>query len=248
MKNKIPFESGGVNSASQWAYKLSKLIDERSLAESKRLASERGEPEYLVGYGVRNAHRIAYAPNANSSIICQTSASVEPIRANIYVHRTRVGSYTVRNPYLDQDIKNLVSNNPELDYEVIWRNILSNNGSIQGMDIFTEEEQKLYKTATEIDQRYIVDQARIRQEFIDQACSINIFLNEGISRRDLNQLHMRAFSQDPSLPGRPLKTLYYLRANKKSKMENISGKIQRVALKDYESQEVDKEECLACQA
>jgi ribonucleoside-diphosphate reductase alpha chain len=248
MKNKIPFESGGVNSAAQWAYKISKLIDERSLEESKRLATERGEPEYLVGHGVRNAHRIAYAPNANSSIICQTSASIEAIRANIYVHRTRVGSYTVKNKYLDEDLQ-IIAKEKNLDTDVIWNQILANSGSIQGMDdIFTEEQQKLYKTATEIDQRYVIDQARIRQEWIDQACSVNLYLTEGVSRRELNQIHLRAFSKDPSLPGRPLKTLYYLRANKKAKVENISGKIQRVALKDYESQEVDKDECLACQA
>ena len=248
MKNKIPFESGGIGSAAQWAHTISKLMDERSLEASKQLAAERGEPEYLVGYGVRNAHRIAYAPNANSSIICQTSASIEAIRANIYVHRTRVGSYTVKNKFLEEDIIRIAAEK-NLNADEIWSDILSNKGSIQGMDdIFTKEEQKLYKIATEIDQRYVIDQARIRQAHIDQACSVNLHLNEGISRRELNQLHLRAFSEDPELPGQPLKTLYYLRANKKSTFETVSGKIQRTALKDYESQEVDKVECVSCQA
>lgn len=248
MKNKIPFESGGVGSAAQWAHTHSKLIDERSLAASKQLAAERGEPEYLKGYGVRNAHRIAYAPNANSSIICQTSASIEAIRANIYVHRTRIGSYTVKNKFLEQDIIR-IADEKNLNVNDIWLSILQNNGSIQGMDdIFTAEEQKLYKIATEIDQNYVVDQARIRQAHIDQACSVNLYLNEGVSRRTLNQIHLRAFSKDPALPGNPLKTLYYLRANKSDTFETVSGKIQRTALKDYESQEVDKVECTSCHA
>jgi ribonucleoside-diphosphate reductase alpha chain len=248
MKKKIPFESGGVGSAAQWAYQISKLIDDRSLEASKQLAAERGEPEYLVGYGVRNAHRIAYAPNANSSIICQTSASIEAIRANIYVHRTRIGSYTVKNKFLEEDIIRIAAEK-NLNVNDIWLSILQNNGSIQGMDdVFTPEEQKLYKIATEIDQRYVIDQARIRQEFIDQACSVNVYLNEGVSRRELNQIHLRAFSREPELPGKPLKTLYYLRANKNSTFETVSGKIQRTALKDYESQEVDKTECTSCHA
>lgn len=242
MSKRIPFESGGINSAMQYAYQISKTIHDRSLVATKQLANERGEPEYLKGSGLRNAHRIAIAPNANSAIIAQTSASVEPINANIYTHRTRVGSYVIKNKYLDKLIIE-----KGLDYDNIWKSILANDGSIQHLDEFTDEDKKIFKTANEIDQRYVIDQARIRQEFIDQASSLNLFFREGTSKKELNMIHRRAFSRDPALPGVPLKTLYYLRSTKKSKIENVSSKIVRNALKDYETQ-ASENECIACQA
>jgi ribonucleoside-diphosphate reductase alpha chain len=242
MSKRIPFESGGVGSAMQYAYQIEKTIHDRSLLETKTLARERGEPEYLKGSGTRNAHRMAIAPNANSAIIAQTSASVEPISANIYTHRTRVGSHVIKNKYLDKLIIE-----KGLDYDKTWKSISANDGSIQHLDEFTDEDKKIFKTANEIDQRYVIDQARIRQEFIDQASSLNLFFREGTSKKELNMIHRRAFSNDSKLPGVPLKTLYYLRATKNSKIENVSSKIVRNALKDYESQASDNE-CIACQA
>lgn len=243
MKHNIAFESGGVGSSMQHAYQIAKNNYTKAVSESEKMAAERGEPLFLKGSSRRNATVIAIAPNANSSIIALTSASVEPIKANIYTHRTRIGSYVIKNKYLDQLIKS-----KDCDYDKTWREITANGGSIQNIDgIFTDHEKNVFKVGDEIDMRYVIDQARIRQEFIDQASSINLFYKEGVSKRTLNQHHRRAFSRDESLPGHPLKTLYYLRAEKKAKLENVSGKIIRDALKDYESQATDNE-CIACQA
>jgi ribonucleoside-diphosphate reductase alpha chain len=243
MRNKIPFESGGIGSAAQYAYSTTKLIKERAVVASIQLGKDRGLPE--CNDGKRNATLMALAPNANSSIICQSSASTEPVNANIYVHRTRMGSHVVKNKYLDQLIKE-----KNLDYEKTWNRVLNNKGSVQGLDEFSEEEQKLFKTFKEIDQRYIIDQARIRQEHVDQTASVNLAFYEGVSKKVVNDVHLRAFSNDPSLPGVPLKTLYYLRASKLQNVESVSGKIVRNALKDFESQEVDKDEevCISCAA
>jgi ribonucleoside-diphosphate reductase alpha chain len=224
---------------------ISKTMFDRSLAESQLMATERGEPEHMIGSGLRNANRLAYAPNANSSIIAQTSASIEPISANIYTHRTRVGSHVIKNKYLDEIIKAR-----DCNYDEVWSSITANAGSIQHLsELFSEDELRRFKTANEIDMRYVVDQARIRQEFIDQASSLNLFFVEGVSKKVLNDVHRRAFSNDPKLPGVPLKTLYYLRSTKAAQVENVSGKLKRDALKDYESQATASEdECISCQA
>jgi ribonucleoside-diphosphate reductase alpha chain len=245
MKHEIAFESGGINSAMQHTYMISKTMFDRSLAESQLMATERGEPEHMIGSGLRNANRLAYAPNANSSIIAQTSASIEPISANIYTHRTRVGSHVIKNKYLDEIIKAR-----DCNYDEVWSSITANAGSIQHLsELFSEDELRRFKTANEIDMRYVVDQARIRQEFIDQASSLNLFFVEGVSKKVLNDVHRRAFSNDPKLPGVPLKTLYYLRSTKAAQVENVSGKLKRDALKDYESQATASEdECISCQA
>jgi ribonucleoside-diphosphate reductase alpha chain len=249
MSKMVPMESGGFNSASQLAHIISKVIRDRAEVESVKLGQERGIPE--CGGNKRNATLIAIAPNANSSIICQTSASIEPIKANIYVHRTRVGSHVVKNKYLDKLIED-----KGLEKDVVWMEILANKGSIQTLDYFTEFEKKVFKTADEIDMRYVVDQARIRQPFVDQSSSLNVFFKEGVSKKHVSDVHLRAFSRDPELPGEPLKTMYYLRAAKNARIENVSGKIVRHELKDYVSQETDKgidlveadkEECLSCQ-
>lgn len=243
MKHDIAFESGGVGSAIQHAHQIAKTMNERSLAESQLLAELRGEPEHMIGSGRRNASRIALAPNANSSIIAQTSASIEPINANIYTHRTRVGSHVIKNKYLDEVIKN-----KDCDYDEVWSSIAANSGSIQHLtELFTAHELKKFKTANEIDMCYVIDQARVRQEYTDQASSLNTFFVEGASKQYVNRVHRRAFSRDPMLPGVPLKTLYYLRSAKTAQVENVSGQIKRDALKDYESQATDVE-CIACQA
>jgi ribonucleoside-diphosphate reductase alpha chain len=243
MKHDIAFESGGVDSAIQHAHRIAKTMHDRSLAESQLLATLRGEPDHMIGSGRRNASRIALAPNANSSIIAQTSASIEAISANIYTHRTRVGSHVIKNKYLDEIIKA-----KDCDYDETWSSIASNSGSIQHLsDLFTEHELKKFKTANEIDQRYVIDQARVRQEYTDQASSLNLFFLEGVSKKHVSDVHRRAFSRDALLPGVPLKTLYYLRSTKAAQVENVSGQIKRDALKDYESQATDVE-CLACQA
>jgi len=247
-KNDIAFESGGVGSASQITDQIYKTIKSRAVAQSQKLAILRGEPEYMKGSGMRNAQLLAIAPNANSAIIIESSPSVELNKANIYNHRTRVGSHIIKNKYLDLIIKDLAESEQIGWYDETWKEIMTAEGSIQGNAKFTEHQQKVYKTANETDMRYVIDQARIRQKYLCQSQSINLFFNEGVSRKYVNDVHRRAFSSDLSLPGVPMKTLYYCRATKQAKVENVSGTVARVKLHDYETQSTDSQEsCLSCE-
>lgn len=251
MKNNIPFESGGMGSAAQLSNTIFKHIKDKAVKESERLAIERGEPEYLKGSGRRNGHLLAIAPNANSGIILDTSASIELIKANVFTQRTRVGSHTIKNKYLDKILQELSLNESNPDQWLIdqWHSILTNDGSVHHLEYLTDHQKKVFKTANEVDQRYVIDQARIRQQYICQSQSLNLFFNAGTSRKYVNDVHRRAFSKDISLPGVPLKTLYYCRTTKESKVENVSGSIVRKELKDYESQSIDSEQetCLSCE-
>lgn len=251
MKNNIPFESGGIGSAAQLSNTIFKNIKEHALSESRKLAKERGEPEYMKGTGLRNGHLLAIAPNANSGIILDTSASTELIKANIYTQRTRVGSHTIKNKYLGLVLQelSLSEKNPEQWLIDQWQDILMNDGSVQHLDYLTDHQKKVFKTANEVDQRYVIDQARIRQPHICQAQSTNLFFKAGVSKKYVNDVHKRAFSSDKSLPGGPLKTLYYCRTTKESKVEKVSGSIVRNELKDYETQSINNETetCLSCE-
>jgi len=250
MKKKIPFESGGFNSACSWSSIITKHIKDRATKQSRVLAELRGEPEDLIGSGMRNAHILSIAPNANSSIICNTSASIEPIKANIYSHRIRTGTHIIKNQYLDDLLKaKCVYFDETPDWvEKQWKRIMNDNGSIANIDYFTDDEKKLFRTANEIDMMYVIEQARIRQEYICQAQSLNLYFNEGVSRKYVNEVHMYAFSSHGS--GVPLKTLYYCRASKSAKVENVSGKVVRNNLDSYSEQDESKkyEECIACSA
>lgn len=247
-KNNIPFASGGLNSSMQLSNIIFKSIKEKSLEQSKKLANIRGEPEYLKDTGLRNGHLLAIAPNANSSLILDTSPSIEPISANIFNHRTRVGSHIVKNRYLDLLLKEKSKEyeNSEQWVTEQWKLIMDTKGSVQDLDCLTDHEKKVYLTAYEIPQEYVIDQARIRQSHICQSQSVNLFFKEGVSKKYVNDVHIRAFSNDENLPGVPMKTLYYCRASKEASVERVSGEIKRVKLENYETQEVEKEECLSC--
>lgn len=240
-KKGIPFESGGFNSAAQLNHRIAKNIHEQAVAATRKLAREKGEAPYMRGTVRRNAHLIAIAPTANNSIIAGCSPSVEPWSANIFTHRTRAGSHVVRNKHLDKIIR---ERTPLEHVEAIWAEIMRNNGSIQSLDFFTDEEKAVFKTAQEIDQHWIVEHARIRQPYICQAQSINLFFPPGASKKYVHSVHMKAFSQKGV--GSPLKSLYYLRTSKDKKIEAVGKAVVRDALKDYASQEV--EECLSCHA
>ena len=242
-RHSLPFESGGLDSAVQINSKMFKHIKTQAVLESEWLAISRGEPRFLEGTGRRNGHLLAIAPNANSSIITGTSPSIEPWSANTFVHRTRAGSHIVRNPYL----KGLLESESESTewIEDQWDEILANNGSVQHLSWMTDEAKAVFKTARELDQAWVVEHARIRQKHICQGQSVNLFFNAGTTKQEVNRVHLKAFSRTGS--GVPLKGLYYLRTNKASKTEQVSQAVVRDALKDYESQAVDDQECLACQ-
>ena len=138
-------------------------IKEKSLEATRRLAEERGEAPDVHGSNKRNAHLLAVAPNASSSIICGgTSPSIEPFRANSFTHKTLSGSYQVRNKFLDKLLRKKGLNIEER--EKIWKDIAGSSGSVQHLDILDDNEKEIFKTAPEINQIYIVEHAHMRQE------------------------------------------------------------------------------------
>lgn len=189
-------------------------------AETKWLAVERGE--YLDGdsTGRRNAHLLAIAPNASSGVILSTSPSIEPSKANAYTHRTRAGSFLVKNNYLERLLEEKGQNN-----EAVWTSIITNKGSVQHLPFLSEGEKAIYKTAQELDQTWVVQHAADRQKYICQGQSVNLFFPSGAQKSYVNKVHIKAWKEG-------LKGLYYLRTEAKSRAENVSEKVERVALQD----------------
>lgn len=206
-----------------------KNIKDKVSAATKALAEERG-PAPDAGFApIRNMHLLAIAPNASSSIICgETSPSIEPYRANAYTQKTKTGSFLVKNPYLTKLLQYL-----EADTDAVWSSIITNGGSVSHLEILTDIEKDVFKTAIEIDQRVIVDLAGDRQQFICQSQSVNIFLPADTHVSLLHHIHFRAWKKG-------LKSLYYLRSEAIKRAETISTKIERTALNDYET-------CLSCE-
>ena len=214
----------GVAWESESAREINKVVFEhiRSEAtlETELLAEERGE--YLDGEmsGRRNAHLLAIAPNASSGVILSTSPSIEPLKANAYTHRTRAGSFLVKNKYLTRLLESKGENN-----ESNWTSIITNKGSVQHLPFLTEGEKSIYKTAQELDQNWVIKHASDRQPFICQGQSVNIFFPAGADKSYVNKVHIKAWQQG-------LKGLYYLRTEAKSRAENVSEKVERVALQE----------------
>ena len=232
-KKRIPFES---ESAQVWNNVVFQYIQKEAKEESLTMGKQRGEAPDMEGTGRRNAHLLAIAPNANSSIICGTSPSIEPLKANAYTHRTRAGSHLVKNKYLEEVLEEKGKNTDK-----VWTDIITNGGSVQHLSFLTDDEKNVFKTAIEIDQMKIVDQAGTRQRFLCQGQSVNLFFSAGAERKYLHQVHFNAWQ-------RGVKGLYYLRTETTQKAENVAEKVQRDALKDYQTQELQsQEECVACQ-
>jgi ribonucleoside-diphosphate reductase alpha chain len=207
--------------------------------DATRTRFDQRKNELILQIG-RNAHVIAIAPNANSSILIDTSPSIEPYSGNTFTQKTRIGSYLVKCKYLAQRLKELGK-----DDEDTWSGITTNKGSIMHLDFLSAEDREIFKTAYEIDQRWIVDHARDRQEFIDQGQSINLFFYNGVDRKYVNSVHKRAFIKDGV--GTPIKSLYYLRTESKRYAANVSENIERVALKDADLSSQSDSECISCE-
>jgi ribonucleoside-diphosphate reductase alpha chain len=237
-KKNIPFESSIAVAANKSIFMD---IKEKSKQKTIELAKLKGECPDAKGYGIRNSHLLAIAPNANSSIIAGTSPSIEPWKSNAYTHRTRVGSYLVKNPYLEKVLWQYVENLSEIDNKQEWINsqwksIILNEGSVSHLDYMSDWHKQVFKTAFELDQRWIVDHAGDRQEFICQSQSVNLFFPAGTDKAIVNSVHIRAWKKK-------LKGLYYLRTNAGASAEKVSQKVEQDKLKDY----ADPEECLSCQ-
>ena len=195
-------------------------IKSEAVAETELLAQERGSYPDGQMSGRRNSHLLAIAPNASSGVILSTSPSIEPLKANAYTHRTRAGSFLVKNKYLTRLLESKGQSN-----ESNWTSIITNKGSVQHLPFLTEGEKSIYKTAQELDQNWVVQHAGDRQPFICQGQSVNIFFPAGADKSYVNKVHLKAWKDG-------LKGLYYLRTEAKSRAENVSEKVERVALQE----------------
>jgi ribonucleoside-diphosphate reductase alpha chain len=207
-------------------------------AASKLLAEERGPCPDAAEREVmeRFSHKLAIAPTASISIICGgVSAGIEPIPANIYTHKTLSGSFAVKNPHLERLLDARAHNTP-----AVWTSILANEGSVQHLDFLSDDEKGVFKTAFEIDQRWIIDLAADRTPEICQSQSVNVFLPGDVDKWDLHMLHWQAWE-------RGVKSLYYLRSKSIQRAAFAGADEPAAATFTGEAPHTDYEECLACQ-
>jgi ribonucleoside-diphosphate reductase alpha chain len=235
-KHMLPWESALAVSANHRIFKhIKKKLDEANL----ELGKERGEAPDAKGTGRRFSHMTAIAPNASSSILMNnTSPSIEPYRANAYRQDTLSGAYLNKNRFLDALLKEKVKDEEKL--KEVWSSIIANDGSVSHLDILTDEEKDIFKTAMEIDQRWVVQHAADRQEYIDQAQSLNVFFRPDSSIKYIHAVHFMAWKLQ-------LKTLYYCRSEKIGKADKVAKKIEREVIKEIDLKALaEGDECLAC--
>lgn len=239
-KNMIEWESWQATSANMRMFRhIRSKLDEANM----ELGTERGEAPDAAGTGRRFSHVMAIAPNASSSIIMgNTSPSIEPFRANAYRQDTLSGSYLNKNKHLVDLIKSKIeAGETKQTEDEIWSSIISNDGSVQHLRFLTEEEKNVFKTSMEIDQRWLIDHASKRQEFIDQAQSLNLFFRPDVNKKYLHLVHFLAWKSG-------LKTLYYCRSEKVGKADKVSRRIEREIIKEADMTAlVESSECLACE-
>ncbi len=206
----VPFESV---IAKVWNKRIFKHIRAQADAASRLLADERGPcPDAAEwGFAERFSNKIAIAPTASISIIAgNASPGIEPIAANVFLQKTLSGSFTVRNRHLQ-----ILLEARGQDTDEVWSSITLNKGSVQHLDFLTEQERAVYKTAFELDQRWVVEHAADRAPFICQSQSVNLFLPANVHKRDLHQIHHLAWK-------RGVKSLYYCRSLSIQRADNVS--------------------------
>ncbi len=250
--NGIPFESA---MAKVWNRRIFQQIREQADAASRLLAEERGPCPDAEEFGFmeRFSNKLAIAPTASISIICGgASPGIEPIAANSFTHKTLSGSFNVRNKHLTALLEEKGRNDEET-----WTSITVNEGSVQHLDFLSDDEKAVFKTAFELDQRWLIEHAADRAPFVCQAQSLNLFLPADIHKRDLHQLHFQAWKKG-------VKSLYYCRSKSIQRAESamsgaltvvpmlgkVNGKeraAERLDAAVAEPEKVDYEECLACQ-
>ena len=234
-KNSIPIESV---MSKVWNNKIFKHIQTNVDLSSKKLAEERGSCPDAEEYGFKErfSNKTAIAPTASISIICGgASPGVEPVAANSYTHKTLSGSYNVRNRYLKKILEKHGKDNAET-----WSSITTNQGSVVHLDFLTDHEKKVFKTAFELDQKWIIELGADRTSYISQAQSINIFLPADVHKKELHQIHFQAWKKG-------LKSLYYCRSKSIQRAENVNNGLSTAVLKNEEKEENNYEECLSCQ-
>jgi ribonucleoside-diphosphate reductase alpha chain len=182
----------------------------------------------------RFSNKTAIAPTASISIICGgSSPGIEPVAANSYTHKTLSGSFNVRNKYLEKILEKYEKNNNE-----VWSSITTNQGSVSHLEFLTQEEKEVFKTAFEIDQRWLIDLSADRTPYISQAQSLNVFIPADVHKRDLHQIHFQAWKKG-------LKSMYYCRSKSIQRAEVVNKSASSNSQNNNKPK--DYEECLSCQ-
>ena len=230
-RNNIAFESSVAASST---YKMFSNIKSKAVASSLQLAKERGECDDVRGSGMRNSHLLAIAPNANSADILGVSPSIEPSAGNCYNSQGRAGSFLIKDTHLESLLESKGKNTPD-----VWKKILDDNGSVQGLDCLTEHEKNVYKAGKEINPQWIIEHAALRQEFVCQGQSLNIQVHNNITKQEMSDIHWYAWKKG-------VKGLYYCRTESVGKVSVGTGgetPLNSVPVKF----KIDIEECLSCQ-
>jgi ribonucleoside-diphosphate reductase alpha chain len=226
-RHNIAFESAMAKSANM---RMFSQIKTEAVAATEQLAKERGPCPDDASGRVRNAHLLAIAPNASSSIICgNTSPSIEPYRANAFTQKTKSGTSLLKNEYLEHVLDEL-----GMDTDEVWKDIMTHGGSVQHLDFLDTWTKDVFKTAVELDQRWVVEFAADRQQHICQSQSVNLFFPADVSKQELHNVHMLAWR-------RGMKTLYYARSEAYKRAEVVSDEKLRDFIFD------DEDSCLACE-
>ena len=238
--HKIPFESV---MAKVWNKKMFQHIRQEADKASVTLANLRGPCPDAADYGIneRFSNKIAIAPTASISIIAgNASPGIEPITANVFLQKTLSGSFTVRNRHLRK-----VLQEKGQDTDAVWSSITLNKGSVQHLDFLTQDEKDIYKTAFELDQRWIIEHAADRSPFICQSQSVNLFVPANVHKRDLHMMHYQAWKKG-------MKSLYYCRSLSIQRADTVSNlAVKEDILNKGDQIQADTstsyEECLSCQ-
>ena len=240
-KHSVPFDSEQAEGMNESIFKN---IKDEALQATLEMGKRRGEAPDMKGTGRRNAHMLAIAPNANSSMIVNTSPSIEPWKANAFTSRTRVGSHLNKNPYLEIELEKIGKNTEE-----VWSTIITNGGSVQHLDFLDDHIKEVFLTAIELNQLALVRLAGERQKYLCQGQSLNLFFPAGATKKELHQAHYQAWKQG-------CKGLYYLRTESSNRAENVSQKVEREKLDDIinpdsikfsNGSEEQQDECIACE-
>lgn len=244
-RNNVPFESGGFNSAVQINNKIYKNIKTKAIKSSRKLASERGECPDCRGSGMRNSHLMAIAPNASSSSLVNVSPSIEPFAGIAFTAQGRTGSFLIKNKHFEKYLLKYALENNKGDVWIKdqWNKIINDDGSVQNLEWVDDHTKKVFKTASEIDQRWVIEHASVRQEHICQGQSVNLAIKPDATAQQVSDLHFMAWKKK-------LKGLYYYRTSSKVKANVGDGTktpLNSVQTKVVFENKDNDSGCLACE-
>ena len=232
----VPFESFA---ATMWNKRIFSHLKAQADEVSRKLAVERGAcPDAIDANKLeRFVHKLSVAPTASISIIAgNTSPGIEPYAANVFTHKTLTGSFVVRNKFLQELLKS-----KNRDNDQVWSSISTNEGSVQHLDFLTPHEKLVFKTAYEMDQRWVIEHSGDRTPYICQAQSVNVFLLAGVHKRYLHKVHFLAWKKG-------VKSLYYCRSKSLQRADKVSHDVGSTAVKSpVQLTDFSYDECLACQ-